>query len=190
MHDDELVARIKQGDRTAYRELFETHSSLVFNVCHRILGNRADAEDVTQDVFLRAYDALPGFRGEARLSTWLYRIAVHLSLNKQRRRKRERWLSLEFLEEPENELPMGDIASADDTPDIIAEKRERTQIVQRAMNALAEEQRVALILRHYEGLSYEEIADVMQTSVASVESRLHRAKRNLAKKLVPLLENS
>lgn len=189
MHDDELVARIKQGDRTAYRELFETYNSLVFNVCHRILGNRADAEDVTQDVFLRAYDALPGFRGEARLSTWLYRIAVHLSLNRQRRRKRERWLALEFLEEPENELPSRDIVSSDDTPDIIAEKRERTQFVQTAMSALPEEQRVALILRHYEGLSYEEIADVMQTSVASVESRLHRAKRNLAKKLVPLLDN-
>jgi RNA polymerase sigma-70 factor (ECF subfamily) len=189
MHDDELVARLKQGDRTAYGELFETHSSLVFNVCHRILGNRADADDVTQDVFLHAYDALPRFRGEARLSTWLYRIAVHLSLNRQRRRKRERWLALEFLEEPENELPSRDIVSSDDTPDIIAEKQETKQIMQAAINALPEQQRVALILHRYEGLPYEEIAEVMQTSVASVESRLHRAKRNLARKLVPLLKD-
>ena len=159
---------------------------MVFNVAYRMLQNRNDAEDVTQDVFFQAYKSLKRFRGESQVSTWLYRIAVNRSLNHQRKKKYERWLPFDFDTTEQHESRPVLTTSAEENPDVLAEKSDTERIVQAAINSLPEQQRVALLLHRYDGLSYEAIAKIMECSVASVESRLHRAKQALVKKLLPL----
>jgi len=164
-----------------FKELFDDYSSLVFNVAFRMLQNKQDAEDVTQDVFIRALKSFKEFRGESKLSTWFYRIAVNTSLNFQRKKKRERWLSLNFGWD-ESDDPRK-VALADANPQDNMERIEIELVVQKAINSLPKWQRAALILYYYEGLSYDEIAKVLGVSISSVESRLHRAKQALAIKL-------
>lgn len=183
---NEATKPVQAGDEPAFRTMFEANQTLVFNVCWRMLGDRHEAEDLTQEVFFRAYKSLRQLRGEAKASTWLYRIAVNLCLNHQQRRKRERWLSLDWLFETQGEsassLPVNEA-----TPRSALEESERLAVVRAAINALSAKQRAALVLSVYERLSYQEIAAVMQCSLASVESRVHRAKENLARQLLARL---
>lgn len=186
MNEQELIKELHAGNLAAFKQLYDATSSMVFNVALRMLQNRQDAEDVTQDVFVQAYKSIRSFKADARLSTWLYRIAVNRSLNHQRDSKRKRWRSLDTDSESGEGASLESLLADDDTPDRIIEKKETEGIVQAAINSLPEQQRVALILHRYEDMPYEEIARVMEVSVASVESRLHRAKQALAKKLLPL----
>lgn len=186
MQEQDLIARIRARDPRAFKELFDANVSLVYNVCFRMLNNRHDAEDVTQDVFFEAYRSLGRFRFESKLSTWLYRIAVNRSLNQQRRKKLERWSSLDFERDDETDAGGSLAAATDDGPDAALEKRDTERFVQQAINSLPDQQRTALVLSRYEELSHVEIAAIMDVTVASVESRLHRAKQALARKLRPL----
>lgn len=184
VQEKELIAKIGAGDHTAFKVLFDTYKSAIFNVCFRMLGNRQEAEDITQDVFFQVYKSASRFRFESKLSFWLYRIAVNLCLNHQKKKKRAQWFSLDDLLESSKEKIKDTPASTDNRPDVLFEKSEKEFIVQQAINSLPKQQRVAVILHRHEGLSYQEIAKVMACSVASVESRLHRAKVRLAKKLL------
>ena len=191
MDDRNLVRGLKAGNASAFKELFDAYSSLVYSVALRMLQDRKDAEDVTQDVFLQAYKSLRHFRGESQVSTWLYRITVNLSLNFQRARKHRQQLFIPKAagdsDPTEGDRQISGFAGpADENPSIKLEERETGRIVQEAINSLPDQQRVALMLHHYEGLSYGEIAKVMDVTVASVESRLHRAKITLAKELLRL----
>ena len=186
MLEQELIERIRADDPRAFKELFDSNATLVHNVCFRMLGNRQDAEDVTQEVFLEAYKSLKRFRFESKLSTWIYRIAVNRSLNHQRKRKLERWLSLDFEANEDRAGNMAFPGTVADTPDSIVEKKETERVVQEAIAKLPERQRTALLLHRYEDLPYQEIADIMDVTVASVESLLHRAKQTLAKNLLSL----
>ena len=187
VHDQELLKKLQIGDDSAFRELFELYHAMVFNVCYRMLGSRHEGEDITQDVFVNAYKTLKHFRSESKLSTWLYRIAVNHCLNHQARKKRQRWISLDIFSDTENEQLSGN--TTDDRPDIAMERKETEQIIQHAINSLPKQQRIALILHRYEGLSYQEIAKVLECSVSSIESRIFRGKQNLCKKLLPYLKN-
>ena len=183
MNDHELVIKIKSGDQDAFRQLFEQYQHLVFNISYRMSGNQKEAEDITQDVFVKIYHAIGKFRGDAKLSSWIYRIAVNTCLKRERRKKLENWISLEFLfQEKEKSPPV----SPEKSPDQQIEIAEKEQIVQKAIQSLPERQKTALILHRYENLSYEEIATVMEISLSAVESLLHRAKDNLTKKLLPI----
>jgi len=191
MNDQDLIRELKAGNMSAFKDLFDEYSSLVFNVALRMLQNKRDAEDVTQDVFLRAYRFLNHFRGDARISTWLYRITFNLSLNLQRKRNVRRWFSLStgtggFGASANDDKEPSISGTSDKNPDAILEQKETERIIQDAINSLPDLQRIALLLHHYEGLSYEEIARVMDVTVSSVESRLHRAKLALAKRLLRL----
>ncbi len=183
MQEQDLIERIRTGDPRAFKELYESSVTMVYNVCFRMLGNRHDAEDVTQEVFFEAYKSLKRFRFESKLSTWLYRIAVNRSLNHQRKRKLERWLSLDFDQEEKGVENFHILATKEQDADAVLEKKDTERIVQEAINSLPNQQRIATLLHRYEELSYEEIAKIMNVTVASVESRLHRAKQTLAKKL-------
>jgi RNA polymerase sigma-70 factor (ECF subfamily) len=186
VRDTDVLYQERADGLAGFAEIYEAHKALVFNVCFRMVGDWHEAEDVAQDVFVKAYGAMDRLRGEAKISTWLYRIAVNTCLNHQRRKQRVRWLSLDFLfesrSEPELRLPANEQSPFDEL-----RQRETETLVQDAVNALPLKQRAALVLQVYEGLSYEEIAVVMKCSVASVDSRLHRAKENLARRLVPEL---
>lgn len=178
-------------EQSSVENLFAKYSGLVFNVAYRFLQDREDAEDITQDVFLQVYKSLKHFRGESQISTWLYRITVNLSLNFQRKRKYRQWFSSDRRTDDSSEADdeMDIAGSREENPVTIMERKEVNQIVQDAISSLPEKQRVALILFRYEGLSYEEISEIMKVSVASLESRLHRAKQTLARKLLRIKDD-
>jgi RNA polymerase sigma-70 factor (ECF subfamily) len=151
--------------------------------------NRQEAEDLTQEVFLNAYKSLNRFRLESKLSTWLYRIAINHCFNQQAKKKRQRWLSLDFISDLDIDQNPALLHSANNRPDTVLEQKETELIIQKCINSLPRQQRIAIILNRYEGCTYQEIANVMQCSVASVESRLFRAKQNLYRKLRPYLKH-
>ncbi|UCF78058.1 MAG: sigma-70 family RNA polymerase sigma factor [Candidatus Eiseniibacteriota bacterium] len=188
MNDQELIHRIAEKDHAAFKSLVERYQLTVLKTCYRILGSRQDAEDVAQEVFLRVFQGAKRFRGESAVSTWLYRIAVNLSLNHRRKHKWNRYLDVLALSDARKEDPTSRLEAPDrDRPDRLLEQKERRRILAEALETLPERQRVALILHKYESLSYEEVAEVLETSLSSVESLIHRAKRNLQKRLVELI---
>ncbi|OPX25931.1 MAG: RNA polymerase subunit sigma-24 [Candidatus Latescibacterota bacterium] len=189
MTDTGLMMRVKSGDKRAFKSIVETHQHRVINVAYRMLGNREDAEEVAQETFLRLYLSAKSYQPKAGLFTYLYTIATRLALNRLRKRKRLRWFSLDQLQEdgdegPGQEFP-GDPA---DQPDRSSEQAEREAMIRRALDTLPAAQKTAVILSRYEGLSYKQIAEVMETSVSAVESKLHRAKQTLRKKLSDYFE--
>lgn len=183
MTETELLTQMKSGHPDAFRRLVEWRQHKVVNICYRFLHNREDAEDMAQEVFLEVYSSIAAFRGESKLSTWMYRIAVTKSLDflrKQKRKKRfGRVRQLLGLQEEGEHGP----ASLQQTPEQELEQQERARILRQAIEDLPENQRIAFTLSKYDGLSYADIADVMGTTISSVESLIHRAKKNLQKKL-------
>ncbi len=175
MQEDALVARLRQGDHRAFEELVIAYQHRVFGVALRMLGSRAEAEEIAQETFLRAHRALPEFRGDARLHTWLYAIASRLCLNR--------------LASADRRLVRGDdealAAASADEPSAAArmERAELDAAVREAIAALPEERRIVVVLRDLEGLSYEEIGDVLELEPGTVRSRLHRARLDLKAKL-------
>jgi len=169
-----LLARLRAGDPRAFEELVIGYQHRVFGVALRMLGSRAEAEEIAQEVFLRAHRALADFRGEARLGTWLYGIASRLCLNR--------------LASPDRRLARGDAALADvvaGTLDAAAEveRAELDAALHAAIAELPEERRLVLVLRDVEGLSYEQIAETLALDPGTVRSRLHRARMQLKEKL-------
>ena len=158
-----LLAAAQDGDVDAFEALVRRHQAAVFRVALRMLGSRADAQDATQETFVRAWRALPAFRRQSAVSTWLYRIVTRRCLDLITSRRLTAGL---------DEL---DFAS-DSDPVQATEERERLRAVTRAIAALPGEQRAALVLREFEGLAYQEVADVLGTSLAAVKGRIHRAR--------------
>ncbi len=185
--DEELVQRFRSGDESAYVILLQRHQDVIVRVCTRLLQSRADAQDAAQEIALKLFRALSSFQPEARFSTWLYRISINHCLNVLRSRKRKRWLAL-FGDDRQGKAEA--LVDADGDPLHEIEKQERIRQVRRALAGLPDEQRVAVILHRYEGLSYEEIARATHSSVSAVESRLHRAKKNLLASLADYFQNS
>ena len=182
MDEKELVTNIKKGDHNAFKQLFEQYQHFVYNICYRMSGNREEAKDNTQDVFIKIFHAIGEFRGNSKLSSWIYRIAVNTCLKKERRKKRDSWISLEFLFQDKKGFQP---TSLEATPDQQMEISETEYRVQQAIQRLPVRQKTALVLQRYENLSYQEIAQVMDIGLSAVESLLHRAKENLAKTLIP-----
>lgn len=185
--DTILMLRTKDGDQAAFKELVEKHKISVLNLCLRFTGNKPDAEDLSQDVFMRIFQAAPRYEAKAAFTTWMYRIAVNLCLNYQRRKKLLTFFSIDsdndFKKNHQKKIP--DIISSE-RPDTNFEKKEQSQFIQKAIQSLPENQRTVVILYRYQNLSYQEIAETLETSISAVESRLFRAKINLKKKLTPL----
>jgi RNA polymerase sigma-70 factor (ECF subfamily) len=186
--DRQLVALCRGGDHEAFAHLVALHEGMVFNLAARLLGDREEARDVAQDVFLRVYRRLGRFEGRSRLKTWIYRIVVNECHNRRRfwrRRRRDR-------EEPLDErtgsrgtgLARGDVAS----PFEEAVRRERARRVQAALLELTFEHRAVLVLREIEGLSCEEVAGALGVAEGTVKSRLFRAREALRRRLVDLIE--
>ena len=179
--DVALLAATAAGDAGAFEALVHRHQDRVIGVCQRLLGDREDARDAAQDVFLKVYRKAGSFRPRARVSTWIYRIAVNLCLNRLRRRKLVRFLPLAGSNRPaaEDDAPERDPEDPGPAPDARLEARRRWAATRRAIDALPESQRTVLVLARFEGLSYREIAGVLGITVGAVESRLFRAMRNL-----------
>ncbi|MBW6534757.1 MAG: sigma-70 family RNA polymerase sigma factor [Mariniphaga sp.] len=184
MSETEIIHKLKQGNETAFKELVENYRNMVVNTCFGLIHNTEDAEDVAQDVFIEVFRSVENFRADSKLSTWLYRIAVNRSLNFIRDNKKRRWFqsfddTIEAKKEELNRLSSSD----SENPETSLENSQRALILHEAVDSLPENQRVAFTLNKYEDLPYKEISEVMNLSVSSVESLIHRAKKNLQKKL-------
>jgi RNA polymerase sigma-70 factor (ECF subfamily) len=185
MIETELLESLRSGKAGAFEELVLQYQDKVIDTCYRFVHNQQDAEDVAQDVFIEIYQSIGDFHGQSSLSTWVYRIAVTKSLDFVRRKNRKKRLGhlQRFFGFKDKEacqtLELKD--SADPHKDL--EQKERAAALCDAVASLPQNQRVAITLNKYEGFSSGEIADIMGTTVASVESLIHRAKKNLRKKL-------
>jgi RNA polymerase sigma-70 factor (ECF subfamily) len=188
MTDKELIEEILQhSSQKAFAMLVERYQELVVKTCKGFTNSYADAEDIAQEVFIEVFESLEGFRSEAKLSTWIYRIAVNKSLNFVRKQKRERlFRSIEgfFTAKNNDEEPMQIEDLGRNKPDSNIERSENKRMLKESINKLPENQRIAFILSKYQDLSYKEIAEVMEVSLPSVESLLFRAKTNLQKHIL------
>lgn len=183
--EQELIERIREGDVQAFEAFVLAFQERIMNTCYRFVHNPQDAEDIAQTVFLEVYQSIRDFRGQSSLSTWTYRIAVSKSLDYVRRMKRKKRLGhlkqLLVSHDPEDQVAF---EPADpDAPSDKLEQEERSALLQQAVTALPDNQRVAISLSKYEGLSHAEVAEIMKTTVSAVESLIHRAKKNLQKRL-------
>jgi RNA polymerase sigma-70 factor (ECF subfamily) len=177
----ELIRKIAEGSEEGFSELVKSCQQNVFRVCIGFVHNREDAEDLAQEVFIEAYKSIKHFRGEAKISTWLYRIAVNKSLNFLKKKK-----TSAILERMELLFAIGIRKELEDGqhPQKLMENKEISLVLKKAIESLPENQCTAFVLAKYESASYLQIAEIMNTSISAVESLLYRAKMNLQKKLV------
>jgi len=173
----EFIELLKKGDRVAYTELVEQYQHIVFNTILSIVQQFQDAEDLTQEVFVQVYKSIHGFRGDSKLSTWIYRIALTKSLELERKKKAKRTLgflkNLIGVEHVELE------AKEFYHPGIAFQQKENAAMLFNAMRKLPENQRIAFVLIKAEGLSYQEVGSIMNKSIKSIEGLIHRAGENL-----------
>ena len=175
MTDPDIIQSVLNGDQNSYTLIVEKYQSNVFRTAIGFVHNKEDAEEITQDVFVKAYQALPSFKGTSAFSTWLYRITVNMAINFLRKKKRRNfWSSL---------ADTFQVASKEKSAAVRLEDSEQNILVENAINALPENQRVAFVLSKYEALPQKEIASVMKITEGAVEQLLIRAKNNLRKKL-------
>jgi RNA polymerase sigma-70 factor (ECF subfamily) len=186
--DQKLVERVKRGDKVAFDLLVRKYQHKVAKLIARYVRDRGEIEDVTQEAFIKAYRAIGGFRGDSAFYTWLYRIAVNSAKNyleSQGRRPPGNDIEVETAEMIESAEPLRDSA----TPERQILRDEIAATVQRVIAALPEDLRTAITLREIEGLSYEEIAQVMDCPIGTVRSRIFRAREAIDTELKPLLEH-
>jgi len=183
-----LIEQLKQKSEVAFKTVVETWQDMVFNTALGIVQNAEDAEDVAQEVFVQVYESVHSFKGESKFSTWLYRIAITKSMDHLRRKKRKkRFAFVQSLFGVNDEI-------LHDPPDfhhpgVKLDNKEQAAVLFKAINRLPANQKIAFTLHKLEGLSYQEVSEIMKTTVSSIESLLHRAKNNLKKNLEDYYRN-
>jgi RNA polymerase sigma-70 factor, ECF subfamily len=185
-----FVARLQANEDAAYDELVRVYSASIYHVAYRMLGDGADASDVVQDIFLKVFRHIGGFKGESALKTWIFKIAFSEILNRLRWWKRRHRYATMSLDEPPNGngSPASDfVADAAPTPEEVLQSKERENAIQQALGRLSHEHRSIIVLRDIEGFSYNEIADVLGISMGTVKSRLARARGDLKQSLMRYL---
>jgi RNA polymerase sigma-70 factor, ECF subfamily len=188
MEDADLVKKLWAGDKAAFNELASLYRNKVINTCYRFLLNSQDAEDISQDVFVEVYQSIHSFKGNAKLSTWIYRIAVTKSLDEIKKQNRKKRIS-SFGKM----LHLDGVASwltGGTQPDKFLHQSERMAAVMQALNKLPDNQRVAFTLSKIEGYTNSEIAEIMNTTTQSVETLISRAKTKVGQQLKIILNNS
>jgi RNA polymerase sigma-70 factor (ECF subfamily) len=188
--DQQLVERVQRGDKHAFDLLVSKYQRKLGRLISRFVRDPAEAEDVTQDAFIKAYRALPGFRGESAFYTWLYRIGINTAKNHLLSNKRRAPTSTSFDAEESESFEEASLLREVNTPENELMSKQVVGVVQASLQQLPEDLRSALTLREIEGLSYEEIAIVMNCPIGTVRSRIFRAREAVAENLRPLLETS
>ncbi len=188
--DQQLVERVQRGDKQAFGLLVSKYQRKLLRLLSRLIRDPAEVEDVAQETFIKAYRALPAFRGESAFYTWLYRIGVNTAKNYLVAQRRRAPTTTGFNSEEAETFEDGDQLRDINTPERLMMSRQIGQTVDIAMEALPEELRTAIVLREIEGLSYEEIAGIMECPIGTVRSRIFRAREAIAEKLRPLLDTA
>jgi RNA polymerase sigma-70 factor (ECF subfamily) len=180
MEDQQLIQALQNGEENAFKEVVNSYQLVIYNTCMGMLHDEVLAQDISQEVFIELHRSIDKFRGDSKLSTWLYRIAINKSLNELRSRKRHQKLrSIQRFFGYDSSMEW----QPEDTKGLNAEQQfeqqENSQALQSALDKLPENQKTAFVLKNYDQLSYKEIAEVMQLSISAVESLIHRARLNL-----------
>lgn len=184
--DQDLVLRVQRGDKSAFDLLVIKYQHRIVHLVNRYVKDPSEAQDVAQDSFIKAYRALPDFRGDSAFYTWLYRIAINTAKNyllARNRRFMDYELEIDDAEHVENALQLRNL----DTPENLLMNEQIMKVIQTAIDKLPEEMRIAITLREFEGMSYEEIAEAMDCPIGTVRSRIFRAREAIDEKLQPLL---
>ena len=188
--DEELVARSIRGDAESFNQLILRWERPIYALAYRTIGREEDARDVCQETFLRAFRALPAFRGQAKFSSWLYRIALNLCRDWMRRERR-----VPVVQAPEG-VDLLDLAAENEPSESIEElvaRKDLTKLVERVMARLPEEQRTAIVLKEYHGLTFQEIAELLGCPLSTVKTRLYQGltvvRREMAKNMGPGLKS-
>lgn len=176
--ESSLIAQLRDGNEAAFKQVFEAHQDCIYNTILYMIQSTEEAKDLTQEVFVEVFLNIENFKAQSKLSTWIYRIAINKALNHQRFKKAKKRLG--------EVLSIFNLLPVDDAPDfvhpgILLENKELSASLYQAINQLPDKQKTAFVLRQLEDLSYNEIAEVMQITIPSVESLLFRAKQNLQK---------
>lgn len=181
MNDAEFIRSLQNGDQSAFKQLVDTWQHMVYNTVLSIVQDMQEAEDVAQEVFIQVYQSIKQFRGDAKLSTWIYRVAITKALDAERKKRSKKrvadlrsWIGIGEKEEETVHFHH---------PGVDLENKERASMLFKAMQELPENQKIAFTLIKAEGLNYEETADIMGITIKAVEALMHRAKENLKKKL-------
>jgi RNA polymerase sigma-70 factor (ECF subfamily) len=185
--DQELVERAQKGDKRAFELLVTKYQRKLARLLSRMVRDQAEIEDITQESFIKAYRALPQFRGESAFYTWLYRIAVNTAKNYLVARGRRAPTSTEFNAEEAEGFDDAELLRDIATPEAELQTKQIAAAVNKAVDALPEELRTAITLREIEGLSYEEISQMMDCPIGTVRSRIFRAREAIAEKIRPML---
>ena len=183
--DAELIKAFQAGKKAAFDELVLSHKDKVFNLCYWFVGDYQDANDLAQDVFFKAFKALKNFRFESAFSTWIYRIAVNTCKNRLKSfqyRLKKKFVHLNNTAAAKNN-PGVEIADESSSPEIELGRKEKSRLIQTAINSLPTEKKAVVVLRDIEGLSYEEISSVTGFNLGTVKSKLARARQDLREKL-------
>lgn len=170
MNEILLISRARTGDREAFSALVEQYRDNVYRLAYRMCGNEYDADEAAQEAFVAAWRALPNFRGDAKFSTWLYRLTTNAAIDVMRREKRHQTIG---------DGEMIEVADESDSPQETVERTEQQEAVQKALATLSDEYREVLLLRYMEELDYAEIAEVLKLPSGTVKSRINRAKAAL-----------
>jgi RNA polymerase sigma-70 factor (ECF subfamily) len=188
--DQQLVERVQRGDKGAFDLLVSKYQRKIFRLLSRIIRDQAEVEDVAQEAFIKAYRALPNFRGDSAFYTWLYRIAINTAKNHLvSQRRRAPTSTVADIEDAET-FDDGEHLRDLNTPDSMLLTKQVGEAVNRAIDQLPEDLRTAIVLREIEGLSYEEIAESMNCPIGTVRSRIFRAREAIAQELKPVLDTA
>ena len=174
-----LIKRAQNGDVAAFEQLIETYERKIYNIALGVIKNPHDASDMAQEAIIKIYRSIRGFKGDCSFGVWIYRIVVNTCLDELRKQKKRSALSLEWAAEDTGLQ----IKSEDDTPEQALDREESVRIVRVAIDSLDEDYRVAILLRDIQELSYQEIADITNTNLGTVKSRISRARSQLKRKL-------
>lgn len=182
MNQPELVLLLQQGDESAFKKLVDEWQNMVYNTAVSIVQNEDDADDITQEVFIQVYQSVSSFKGESKFSTWLYRVTVSKALDHEKKKKRKKrfgFVQSLFGGDGEEQVHAVEF----NHPGVQLEKKEKAGELFNALKKLPDKQRIAFTLHKLEGQSYQEVAEIMNTTLYAVESLMSRAKTNLKKEL-------
>ena len=184
--NSDLIQKAIAGDETAYRTLLENYRGAIFNLLYKMVRNREETEDLVQEAFMKAFKALPSFNEEYAFSTWLYKIAINNCIDHMRKKRLKTYSINKPVQSKDGELDR-EFPDTSMSPDKDLLSEERTNLIEEAIEELPENYKIAIVLRHSEERSYEEIAQLLNIPLGTVKARIFRAREMLKKKLKPKL---
>jgi RNA polymerase sigma-70 factor (ECF subfamily) len=185
-----LVKKSQSGDVESFELLISSYDKRAYNIAYRVMGNEEDAKDMAQEALLRVFRSIKDFKGQSAFATWLYRIVTNVCLDELRRRKNEKYVSIDSTIQTDSSEMHMELCSDKETPESAYERVEQRELIENAIRELNEDYRSAIVLRDIQGFSYEEISNMLDCSLGTVKSRINRGRTMLRDKLKASMELS